>query len=111
MRKMEIGEIISDALVYPFSNIKALIIYLILGIIFGIVFVSTLVAIAAGIEANNVFAVFGIGIIGGVVSIFLGFMINGYQLDVIKYLEIGMKISSHGVLKKNMVCKIINILM
>jgi hypothetical protein len=82
---MEIGEIISDALVYPFSNIKALIIYLILGIIFGIVFVSTLVAIAAGIEANNVFAVFGIGIIGGVVSIFLGFMINGYQLDVIKY--------------------------
>ena len=33
---MELGEILSDALVYPFHNIKALIIYLILGIILGI---------------------------------------------------------------------------
>ena len=30
---MEIGEIIKDAIVYPFNNIKALIIYMIIGIV------------------------------------------------------------------------------
>ena len=82
---MELGEILSDALVYPFHNIKALIVYLILGIILGIAISGTIVAVATGAALKNIWAVLGSGIIGIVVSIVLGFMINGYELDIIKY--------------------------
>ena len=82
---MELGEIISDALVYPFSNIKALVIYVILGIILGIAVSGTIVGIAAGAATKNIFALVGSGIIGLVVSLVIGFIITGYELDIIKY--------------------------
>ncbi|MBQ6345246.1 MAG: DUF4013 domain-containing protein [Methanobrevibacter sp.] len=82
---MELGEILSDALVYPFHNIKALIVYLILGIILGIAISGTIVAVATGAALKNIWAVLGSGIIGIIISVVLGFMINGYELDIIKY--------------------------
>ena len=82
---MELGEILSDALVYPFHNIKALIVYLILGIILGIAISGTIVAVATGAALKNILAVLGSGIIGIIISVVLGFMINGYELDIIKY--------------------------
>lgn len=82
---MELGEILSDALVYPFHNIKALIVYLILGIILGIAISGTVVAVATGAALKNIWAVLGSGIIGIIISVVLGFMINGYELDIIKY--------------------------
>lgn len=82
---MEIGEIISDALVYPFHNIKALAIYLILGIILGIAIIGTVVGIGASAGINNVWATVGSAVLGIIVSLFLGFLINGYQLDIVKY--------------------------
>ena len=82
---MEIMEILSDALRYPFENIKALIVYLILGIILGIALAGTAGAVAAGVAANNALAVVGLGIIGIIVSLILGFVISGYELDIIKY--------------------------
>ena len=82
---MEIGEILSDALVYPFQDIKAFVIYLILGIILGIAVGGTVVGIYAGIAADNILAVIGSGIIGIVVALVIGFFISGYELDIVKY--------------------------
>lgn len=82
---MEIGEILSDALIYPFHNIKALVIYVILGIILGIAVGGTVAAIIMGVAAKNVFAVIGSGIIGIIIAFVIGFLITGYELDIIKY--------------------------
>lgn len=82
---MELMEIISDALVYPFHNIKALIIYLILGIILGIVLAGTFAAISAGTAVSNIAAAIGSGIIGIIIAAVLSFAISGYQLDIIKF--------------------------
>lgn len=81
---MELGEIISDALTYPFQNIKALVIYIILGIILGISIIGTLVGIMAGMDANNVLTVLGSGIIGVIIALIVYFVISGYELDIIK---------------------------
>ena len=82
---MELMEIISDALVYPFHNIKALIIYLILGIILGIVWVGSMGAAAASAAASNLAAAMGSAIIGFIVAVVISFAISGYQLDIVKY--------------------------
>ena len=82
---MELGEILSDALVYPFQNIKALVVYLILGIILGIATAGTVAAVMVGAMAKNALAVLGSGIIGIIIALFIGFIITGYQLDIIKY--------------------------
>lgn len=82
---MELMEIISDALVYPFHNIKALIIYLILGIILGIVWVGSMGAAAASAAASNLAAAMGSAVIGFIVAVIISFAISGYQLDIIKY--------------------------
>ncbi len=82
---MNISEIIGDALVYPFHNIKALVIYVILGIIAGIVAGGTIAAMTAGMAANNMLAAAGSGTIGLIIAVIIGFVISGYELDVIKY--------------------------
>ena len=82
---MELGEILGDALVYPFQNIKAFVIYLILGIILGIAVAGTFAGMMAGVATDNILAVIGSGIIGIIVALFLGFFISGYELDIIKY--------------------------
>ena len=82
---MELIEIVRDALVYPFNNIKALIIYVVLGIILGILAIGTIIAVVASAEAQNILAVIGTGILGLIVSLLIGFVICGYGLDIIKY--------------------------
>lgn len=82
---MDIMEIMSDALVYPFHNIKALILYVILGIIAGIAISGTVVAVTAGALAKNALAVLGSGIIGIIVTLFIVFVISGFELDIVKY--------------------------
>lgn len=82
---MELGEILSDALVYPFHNIKALILYVILGIILGIAIAGTVGAIAVGVAAENFLAVIGTGIIGIIIALIIGFVISGFELDIVKY--------------------------
>ena len=81
---MELGEILSDALVYPFQNIKALVIYAILGIILGIAIAGTVVGISAGVAAENVLAVLGSSVIGIIIALVIGFFITGYELDIVK---------------------------
>lgn len=75
---MELGEIITDALTYPLQNIKALVIYIILGIILGLAVGGTVAGIVAGSAANNALAVIGSGILGIIVALVLGFFISGY---------------------------------
>ena len=48
---------------------------------------------ASGVAVNNLWAVIGSGVIGFIVALVLGFMITGYELDIIKY---GIERSSRG---------------
>ena len=82
---MDLGEILSDALVYPLQNIKALLIYMILGIVLGIAIAGTLAGFVTGVLTKNMFALIGSGIIGIVIALFIGFLITGYELDIIRY--------------------------
>ena len=81
---MEIMEIINDALVYPFSNIKALIIYMILGIIAGIAAGGTVFALLAGANLNNAFSG-AAGVIGLLVTVIILLLLAGYELDIVKF--------------------------
>ena len=82
---MEIMEIINDALVYPLNNIKALVIYAVLGIIAGIAVGGTILGIATGAALDNGALAGGFGIIGLLISIVIFLLIAGYELDIVKY--------------------------
>lgn len=82
---MELSDILVDSLQYPFKNIPALILYLVLGIIAGIAIAGTVAAVAVGAAKSNVFAVIGSGIIGIIITLIVVFAINGFELDIIKY--------------------------
>ena len=82
---MEIGEIISDAIVYPFNNIKSLIIYMIIGIVCGILGGASLMGVLLAAQGNNVLAAGGLGFIGTLIIIIGGLLISGYGLDIVKF--------------------------
>ena len=84
---MGVGDIIGDALGYPFSNIKALVLYAVLGIIAGIIGGASLLTIAASFSTKGFagFAFSGLSIVGIIVFILVLFLIEGYGLDIIKY--------------------------
>lgn len=81
---MEIGEIISDSLRYPINNIKALIIYVILGIVSCLVLALTGVGVGAGAAANSAAAIGIVGIVGIIIFLIIYLLILGYELDIIK---------------------------
>ena len=82
---MEIGEIIKDAIVYPFNNIKALIIYMIIGIVCGLLGGASLMGVLLAAQGNNVLAAGGLGFIGILILIIGGLLISGYGLDIVKF--------------------------
>jgi hypothetical protein len=84
---MGVGDIIGDALAYPFSNIKALVLYAVLGIIAGIIGGASILSIATAFSSKGFagFAFSGLGIVGIIVFILVLFLIEGYGLDIIKY--------------------------
>lgn len=83
---MNIGEIISDALSYPFQNMKALLVYAILGIIGGIIGGASLLGIAASIGTTGVNGMLAAaGTTGFIVMIIIFLLVDGYGLDIIKY--------------------------
>ena len=72
---MSLGEIITDSIKYPFSNITN---FLIVGIL----------VLLAGI--SNVFMTYGISnealnVIGGIIGLIFTLILSGYSLDIIKY--------------------------
>ena len=56
-----------------------------MGIILGIAAGGTIFAVMASAMANNVFAAIGSGIIGIIIAFIVGFVISGYELDIIKF--------------------------
>ena len=84
---MSLSEIISDSMSYPFKNIKALLIYVILGIIASIVAGSTVISLFATVASSGaVETALGITtIIGLIFFIIVLFLIEGYALDIVKY--------------------------
>ena len=84
---MDIGEIIGDAIAYPFSNIKALVLYVVLGIIAAIIGGASILAIAAAFTSKGLagFAFSGLSIVGVIVFLLVIFLIEGYALDIIKF--------------------------
>ncbi len=84
---MGVGDIIGDALVYPFNNVKALILYVILGIIAGLIGGAAIVSIAGAFSTTGLGALAfdALGIVGIIVFILVMFLIEGYALDIIKF--------------------------
>ena len=84
---MSVGEIISDALAYPFSNIKALVLYVILSIIAAFLGGASLLGMIGALNSKGLGAVAftGFGIVGVVIFVLVLFLIQGYALDIIKF--------------------------
>ncbi len=84
---MGVGDIIGDAIAYPFSNIKALVLYAVLGIIGAIIGGATILSFAASFSSQGLvgFAEGGLGIVGFIIFILIIFLIEGYALDIIKF--------------------------
>ncbi len=84
---MSVSDIISDALAYPFQNIKALVIFMVLGIIAAIVGGTTIITIATSFSTVGFssFALGGVGIIEMIIFILVLFLIEGYGLDIVKF--------------------------
>jgi len=83
---MEIGEIISDAAMYPINNVKALVIYGVLGIVAFLALIITGVGLIGAGEATGLLSGgLGIlGIVGIIIAIAIFALIVGYMLDVVK---------------------------
>ena len=70
---MEIMEILKDAIKYPFSDIKTL-------VIIGVIFLVISLCKSLGQYENNALV-----ILGGIISLILGLIVAGYSLDVLKF--------------------------
>ena len=84
---MGVGDIIGDALAYPFSNIKALVLYVVLGIIAALIGGAAVLSLAASFSSQGLagYAFSGLSIVGIIVFILVLFLIEGYGLDIIKF--------------------------
>ena len=84
---MSIGDIMSDALVYPFQNIKAFVLYIVLGIVAAIIGGSTILGLVAAASSKGLsgYVLTGVGIVGVIVSLLILFLIEGYALDIVKF--------------------------
>ena len=84
---MGVGDIIGDALAYPLKNIKALVLYIVLGIIAAIIGGASVLSIVGALTSKGLagFALGGLSVVGIVVFILVLFLIEGYGLDIIKY--------------------------
>ncbi|MBO6104615.1 MAG: DUF4013 domain-containing protein, partial [Methanobrevibacter sp.] len=81
---MEIGEIISDAIRYPLNNMKSLLIYIVIMFVMALIIIFTGIGLVAGQETNQLFASGIIGIIGLILVIIIGLLVDGYGLDIVK---------------------------
>lgn len=80
---MEIQEIIMEALHFPFNNITSLAVYLVLGIIVALIAILTGVTGMFGISQTSG-TITIISLIGIILCLIIYFIINGYELDIIK---------------------------
>lgn len=81
---MNIVDIITDSLAYPFQNIMAFIVYAILGIIAWVAVGGTIVGIVLGTKVNQTLTTGIIAVIGIILAIIIALLISGYELDIVK---------------------------
>ena len=84
---MGIGDIIGDAIAYPFQNIKALLLYVILGIIVAFIGGASVLSLAGAVTSKGIgtFAFGGLGLVGIILFVLVLFLIEGYCLDIVKF--------------------------
>ena len=84
---MGIGDIIGDALAYPFQNVKALLLYVVLGVIAAIIGGGAVLSLAATYTSKGLggYAFGGLSIVGIILFVLVLFLIEGYGLDIIKF--------------------------
>ena len=82
---MDVSDIVADALVYPLHNMKAFVIYIILGIIAGIIGGVAILGFAVGVANQNAITYTASGVIGVILLIIIALIIQGYTLDIVKY--------------------------
>ena len=84
---MNVGGIISDAVAYPFHNIKALLLYIVLSVIAALIAGASLLSIVVALSAKGLggIALTGLGVAGVLIFIIVLFLIQGYALDIIKF--------------------------
>ncbi|MDO5832847.1 MAG: DUF4013 domain-containing protein [Methanobrevibacter sp.] len=78
---MEITEIIKDSFMFPANNLKALAIYIAITFVMGIIFAG---GIFSGIGAQNSALYAVLSFILFIIAILVGFILSGYEIDVIK---------------------------
>ncbi|MBQ6220185.1 MAG: DUF4013 domain-containing protein [Methanosphaera sp.] len=74
-------------MVYPFQNIKAFVLYIVLGIVAAIIGGSTILDLVAAASSKGLsgYVLTGVGIVGVIVSLLILFLIEGYALDIVKF--------------------------
>ena len=84
---MGVGNIIGDALAYPFNNIKALVLYVVLAIIAAIIGGVAVLSLMVSFSSKGLvgYTFGGLTIVGIIVFILVLFLIEGYGLDIIKF--------------------------
>ena len=84
---MGIGDIIGDALAYPFQNVKALLLYVVLGVIAAIIGGGAVFSLATAYTSKGLggYAFGGLSIVGIILFVLVLFLIEGYGLDIIKF--------------------------
>ena len=84
---MNVGGIISDAVAYPFHNIKALLLYVVLSVIAALIAGASLLSIIFAVSTKGLggIALTGLGVAGVLIFIIVLFLIQGYALDIIKF--------------------------
>ena len=84
---MNVGGIISDAVAYPFHNIKALLLYVVLSVIAALIAGASLLSIVVALSAKGLggIALTGLGVAGVLIFVLVLFLIQGYALDIIKF--------------------------
>lgn len=81
---MDLMETIKDAIVYPINNVKALIIYLLLGLLIGILAIFTGLGGLLALKFNSVnYTV--VGFIGIILILCLYLLMLGFSLDIVKF--------------------------
>lgn len=93
---MDISDIISDALLYPLQNIKALVIFVVLGIIAGIIGGESIVDFLLTVFGLNNLVDSGISILEILIFAVVLLLILGYMLDIIKW-GINRRVDSPGI--------------
>ena len=80
---MEITELIKDAFVFPSKDIGKLAIFIVLTILLSFLAVGGLISLLSGIFSNEA-SLSAIGIIVFIIALIIGFIVQGYQISVVK---------------------------